>query len=113
MHGPWIPRTSFQRFIFSSRPTSLSQAHGYATHEFEVTPERLGVYLPVCTVYPHPHLLSLAFFNTQTEHIDNPRGYGEGEDARQYHPKLRPPVDVRPNTPIFPTSPNRLTDAAP
>ena len=25
----------------------LPQAHGYATKEFEVTPERLGVYLPV------------------------------------------------------------------
>ncbi|PPQ80232.1 hypothetical protein CVT26_012030 [Gymnopilus dilepis] len=49
-------------------------AHGYATHEFEVTAERLGVYLP-------------------TEHIDNPKGYGEGEDARKYHPNLRPPVD--------------------
>ena len=24
------------------------QAHGYATEEFEVTVERLGVYLPVC-----------------------------------------------------------------
>lgn len=51
-------------------------AHGYATNEFEVTPERLGVYLPV-------------------EHIDNPKGYGDGEDARKYHPKLRPPVDPR------------------
>lgn len=51
-------------------------AHGYATHEFEVTPERLGVYLP-------------------TEHIDNPKGYGDGEDARKYHPNLRGPVDVR------------------
>ncbi|PPR00750.1 hypothetical protein CVT24_000775 [Panaeolus cyanescens] len=51
-------------------------AHGYATHEFEVTPERLGVYLPV-------------------EHIDNPKGYGDGEDARQYHPQLRGPVDPR------------------
>lgn len=49
-------------------------AHGYATNEFEVTPERLGVYLP-------------------TEHIDNPKGYGDGEDARKYHPKLRGPVD--------------------
>ncbi|CAA7264296.1 unnamed protein product [Cyclocybe aegerita] len=49
-------------------------AHGYATHEFEVTEERLGVYLP-------------------TEHIDNPKGYGDGEDARTYHPKLRGPVD--------------------
>ncbi|KAH8106508.1 Het-C-domain-containing protein [Phellopilus nigrolimitatus] len=51
-------------------------AHGYATHEFEVTEERLGVYLP-------------------TEHIDNPKGYGEGEDARKYHPKLRGPIDPR------------------
>ncbi|KAF8586868.1 Het-C-domain-containing protein [Ramaria rubella] len=51
-------------------------AHGYATHEFEVTEERLGVYLP-------------------TEHIDNPKGYGDGEDPRKYHPKLRGPVDPR------------------
>ena len=28
------------------------------------------------------------------EHIDNPKGYGEGEgDPRQFHPKLRPPVN--------------------
>ncbi|KAF8068741.1 heterokaryon incompatibility protein HET-C [Lyophyllum atratum] len=51
-------------------------AHGYATHEFEVTPERIGVYLPV-------------------EHIDNPKGYGDGEDPRKYHPALRGPVDPR------------------
>jgi hypothetical protein len=51
-------------------------AHGYATGEFEVTAERLGCYLP-------------------TEHIDNPKGYGEGEDARRYHPGLRGPVDPR------------------
>ena len=31
----------------------------------------------------------------QTEHIDNPKGYGDGEDARKYHPKLRGPVDPR------------------
>ncbi|KAH9941705.1 heterokaryon incompatibility protein HET-C [Epithele typhae] len=49
-------------------------AHGYATNEFEVTEDRLGVYLP-------------------TEHIDNPKGYPD--NARQYHPKLRPPVDQR------------------
>ncbi|OSX61045.1 hypothetical protein POSPLADRAFT_1147151 [Postia placenta MAD-698-R-SB12] len=47
---------------------------GYATEEFEVTPERLGVYLP-------------------TEHIDNPKGYPD--DAQRYHPKLRGPVDPR------------------
>ncbi|GAA5835537.1 hypothetical protein JCM11251_002958 [Rhodosporidiobolus azoricus] len=54
-------------------------AHGYATGEFEVTDERLGVYLP-------------------TEHIDNPKGYAAdqpGGDARPYDPRLRPPVDNR------------------
>ncbi|EKD04363.1 heterokaryon incompatibility protein HET-C [Trichosporon asahii var. asahii CBS 8904] len=54
----------------------LLPAHGYATGEFEVTKERLGTYLP-------------------TEHIDNPKGYGEGEDPRKYDPRLRPPVDPR------------------
>ncbi|KAJ7146223.1 heterokaryon incompatibility protein Het-C-domain-containing protein [Mycena epipterygia] len=55
---------------------------GFATEEFQVTPERLGVYLPV-------------------EHIDNPKqvptqGYAEKEgDARKFHPKLRPPVNPR------------------
>ncbi|KAF8899167.1 heterokaryon incompatibility protein Het-C-domain-containing protein [Infundibulicybe gibba] len=50
---------------------------GFATEEFQVTADRLGVYLPV-------------------EHIDNPKGYAEKEgDARQFHPKLRPPVDAR------------------
>ncbi|KAI0800815.1 heterokaryon incompatibility protein Het-C-domain-containing protein [Fomes fomentarius] len=48
---------------------------GFATEEFQVTADRLGVYLP-------------------TEHIDNPKGYAEKEgDARQFHPKLRPPVN--------------------
>ncbi|KAH8117108.1 heterokaryon incompatibility Het-C [Phellopilus nigrolimitatus] len=47
---------------------------GFATREFLITPERLGVYLPV-------------------EHIDNPKGYAEKEgDARRVHPALRPPV---------------------
>ncbi|KAI8445126.1 heterokaryon incompatibility protein Het-C-domain-containing protein [Phakopsora pachyrhizi] len=49
-------------------------AHGYATGEFEVTEERLGVYLPV-------------------EHIDNPKGYNDGKDARAVHPQLRGPID--------------------
>ncbi|KAF8665446.1 hypothetical protein AX16_000464 [Volvariella volvacea WC 439] len=52
-------------------------AFGFATEEFEVNAERLGVYLPV-------------------EHIDNPKGYAAKEgDARRYHPKLRPPVSDR------------------
>jgi hypothetical protein len=47
---------------------------GYATGEFEVTSERLGTYRP-------------------EEHIDNPRGYADNEDARQFDSRLRPPVD--------------------
>lgn len=48
-------------------------AHGYATEEFEVTDERLGVYRP-------------------EEHIDNPLGYADGLDARKFDPRLRGPV---------------------
>lgn len=47
---------------------------GYATAEFEVTKERLGVYRP-------------------EEHIDNPRDYADNKDARKYDERLRPPVD--------------------
>ena len=46
---------------------------GYATAEFEVTEERLGVYRP-------------------EEHIDNPKDYADNVDARQFDPRLRPPV---------------------
>jgi hypothetical protein len=46
---------------------------GYATQEFEVTEERLGVYRP-------------------EEHIDNPKDYADNEDARKYDPRLRPPI---------------------
>ncbi|KAI0484110.1 heterokaryon incompatibility Het-C [Xylariaceae sp. FL0804] len=48
-------------------------ANGYATEEFEVTADRLGVYRP-------------------EEHIDNPLGYAEGTDARKFDPRLRGPV---------------------
>jgi hypothetical protein len=46
---------------------------GYATAEFEVTAERLGVYRP-------------------EEHIDNPRDYADNQDARVFDQRLRPPV---------------------
>ncbi|ODQ67333.1 heterokaryon incompatibility Het-C, partial [Nadsonia fulvescens var. elongata DSM 6958] len=46
---------------------------GYATNEFEVTNERIGCYRP-------------------EEHIDNPKGYAEGDDARKYDSRLRGPV---------------------
>ena len=47
---------------------------GYATGEFEVTDDRLGVYRP-------------------EEHIDNPKDYADNVDARKYDPRLRGPVD--------------------
>ena len=43
---------------------------GYATAEFEVTSERLGVYRP-------------------EEHIDNPKDYADNEDATKYDRRLR------------------------
>ncbi|KAH8696627.1 HET-C domain protein HetC [Talaromyces proteolyticus] len=46
---------------------------GFATAEFEVTADRLGVYRP-------------------EEHIDNPKDYADNEDARQYDKRLRPPI---------------------
>lgn len=46
---------------------------GYATAEFEVTSERLGVYRP-------------------EEHIDNPKDYADNQDARQYDSRLRGPI---------------------
>ncbi|GIZ41733.1 hypothetical protein CKM354_000502900 [Cercospora kikuchii] len=46
---------------------------GYATEEFEVTAERLGVYRP-------------------EEHIDNPKDYADNADARTFDPRLRGPV---------------------
>ncbi|KAB8342821.1 hypothetical protein FH972_022419 [Carpinus fangiana] len=48
-------------------------AFGYATAEFEVTDERLGVYRP-------------------EEHIDNPEDYADNVDARQFDPRLRGPI---------------------
>ncbi|KAL2075707.1 hypothetical protein VTL71DRAFT_650 [Oculimacula yallundae] len=49
---------------------------GYATEEFEVTEERLGVYRP-------------------EEHIDNPKDYADNKDAREYDQRLRGPVQPR------------------
>lgn len=49
---------------------------GYATGEFEVTEERLGVYRP-------------------EEHIDNPKDYADNVDATVYDRRLRGPVDPR------------------
>ncbi|KAK5165442.1 uncharacterized protein LTR77_008971 [Saxophila tyrrhenica] len=46
---------------------------GYATAEFEVTAERLGVYRP-------------------EEHIDNPKDYADNADATQFDRRLRGPV---------------------
>lgn len=62
-------------------------AHGYATGEFEVTTERLGCYLPVRIYHTPPAFIRSVLL--QTEHIDNPKGYGGGEDPRKYDRRLR------------------------
>ncbi|KAL7943076.1 heterokaryon incompatibility protein Het-C domain-containing protein [Trichoderma barbatum] len=49
---------------------------GYGSAEFEVTAERLGCYRP-------------------EDHIDNPKGYAEGLDARDFDRRLRGPIDER------------------
>ena len=49
---------------------------GYATGEFEVTQDRLGVYRP-------------------EEHIDNPKGYADDQDARKFDKRLRPPIEQK------------------
>lgn len=51
-------------------------AFGYATDEFEVTDERLGVY-------------------SATEHLDNPYKLYQGVDAKRFDQRLRGPVDPR------------------
>lgn len=50
------------------------------------------IFTSKCPATYKPHGVSTR--TTQTEHIDNPKGYGEGEDARQYDPRLRGPVHV-------------------
>jgi len=44
--------------------------------------------------FDHFHGISPTIHTIQVEHIDNPKGYGDGEDARQYDSRLRGPVNV-------------------
>lgn len=60
--------------------------------------------LSSCTsIQSATHSSQLKFYK-QTEHIDNPKGYAEGEDARAYHPNLRGPVDVCPYSFFLPSN---------
>jgi hypothetical protein len=47
-----------------------------------------------CVYFLSAALGDCSIFIIQTEHIDNPKGYGSGEDARNYDRRLRGPVDV-------------------
>lgn len=69
-----IPLTLYAQTIVNLVMVLGFMAHGYATGEFEVTIERLGVYLP-------------------TEHIDNPKGYPD--NAQTFDSRLRGPVNPR------------------
>jgi hypothetical protein len=88
----WSSASWYVLPVRETRLLKLRQAHGYATAEFEVTEERLGVYLPVGGALGRTASSQLT--SGKTEHIDNPKGYGAGEDPRHYHPKLRGPVEV-------------------
>lgn len=75
-------------------------AHGYATGEFEVTDERLGVYLPtehMCVSFFLSFSLSSSSYSfAPLPFSDNPKGYASdqpGQDARPYDSRLRPPVN--------------------
>ena len=64
---------------------------GFATEEYEVTKDRLGVYLPVEHI-DNPKYVILADFSRHL--LTQTRGYAEEEgDARQYDRRLRPPVN--------------------
>ncbi|RDA90761.1 hypothetical protein CP533_2960 [Ophiocordyceps camponoti-saundersi (nom. inval.)] len=58
---------------------------GYGSGEFEVTADRVGCYRP-------------------EDHIDNPKGYADNQDARQYDRRLRGPVDERRELSIDPAT---------
>lgn len=102
----------------NSSRRSLPQTFGFATEEFEVTPDRLGVYLPVVSLEASRSFWSseIIFHSRNTSIIRSPypnpfhfiqirwsliiltlgRGYAEKEgDARRFHPSLRPPVNPR------------------
>lgn len=70
---------------------------GSSSGPFQVNSERLGVYLPVSasgTSQLEGIHLSTGWYE-QVEHIDNPRNYADGQDARKYDPRLRPPVNPK------------------
>lgn len=51
------------------------QTFGFATEEFKVTPDRLGVYLPVVCSSDFHHTVSIWLTSMCQEHIDNPSKY--------------------------------------
>ena len=81
-------------------------AHGYATGQFPY-PLSLNYAHSLRRIRSHGRtagvsrashhndhsLLTLSRCYLPTEHIDNPKGYAEGEDARKYDPRLRGPVE--------------------
>lgn len=72
-------------------------AMGYGTGEFEVTEERLGVYLPVEHI-DSPKVRAETVTTGPDADIRVVQGYAAdqpGGDARKFDPRLRPPVDPR------------------
>ena len=67
---------------------------GWSGGDFEITEERLGVYRPVRFPLIARDPSEIFDITRETEHIDNPRGYGGGKDPRDVDPRLRPPTST-------------------
>lgn len=94
-------RATYPAFRLTSSTQALGfLANGYATGEFEVTSERLGVYSCVEHIdNPKVHLKSSTPFDASASLIFDlcdTQGYASdqpGGDARRVDPRLRGPVD--------------------
>lgn len=65
---------------------------GYATAEFEVTSERLGVYRPEEHIEYDSFSVHIHSQSMLTHSCSNPKDYNDNEDARQFDIRLRGPV---------------------
>ena len=53
-------------------------------------PEKDSVFTSQCVLEVPIHLAIKDSSTMEVEHIDNPKGYGDGNDPREVDPRLRP-----------------------
>jgi len=54
------------------------------------SPERDSVFTSQCVIKVSVDLIVKDSSTVEVEHIDNPKGYGDGNDPREVDPRLRP-----------------------